>query len=117
MLTSKLLPPVDNRLDFHQTRESAAETACTGIAEDFCDIGQGPARFRKQPASHIQANLRKHCAVACAHTTEMTLQRPRADLAGASCAIYGCVTMPQRRDDGRADSVRRRQTDSSHLLV
>ncbi|BBC03301.1 hypothetical protein BE61_87670 [Bradyrhizobium elkanii USDA 61] len=117
LFIGKLLPPVDNGLNFHQTRESAAETARTGIAEEFCDVGQGLARVCEQLTSHIQANLRKHCAIACAHTAEMTLQRPRADLANASCAIYGCVTLSQRRDNGRADRLGRRQTDGSHLSV
>jgi hypothetical protein len=101
-----LLLSVNNGLNFHQTHESTAETACIGIAEEFCDMGQALARVHEQAASNIQANLRKHCAVACAHATEMTLQRARADFAGASRAIESCVTVSQRRDNGRADGLR-----------
>jgi hypothetical protein len=36
----------------------------------------------------------------------MTLQRARADFAGASRAIESCVTVSQRRDNGRADGLR-----------
>lgn len=43
MLTGKLLPPVNNGLNFHQTREDAAEAACVGISKEFCDTRQALA--------------------------------------------------------------------------
>ncbi|MCP1840133.1 hypothetical protein ACVIHI_006950 [Bradyrhizobium sp. USDA 4524] len=48
MFIGKLLSPVDNGLNFHQTRESAAETARIGITEEFCDVGQGLARVPEE---------------------------------------------------------------------
>jgi hypothetical protein len=102
MLTGKLLLSVNNGLNFHQTHEGAAEAACIGIAEEFCDIGKPPGGVREQAASDAQANLRKHFAVTCAHAAKMALQRARADLEGASGTIEGCVTVSQRRDNGRA---------------
>lgn len=46
-LTGKLLPPINNRLNFHQTRERAAKAACVGIAEEFSDIQQALAWIRE----------------------------------------------------------------------
>lgn len=43
MLTDKLLPPIDNWLNLHQTRESAAEAACVGIPKEFRDFRQALA--------------------------------------------------------------------------
>jgi hypothetical protein len=80
-LAGKLLLSIDDGLNVHQTHENAAEAACIGIAEEFCDIGQGLARTREESARDVQANLCKHRAVAGAHAAEMTLQRPRTDLA------------------------------------
>lgn len=103
MLTGKLLPPVNNGLNFRQTHESAAEAACVGVAEEFGYVRQALARVREKAARDVQANIREHFAVACAHAPEMTLQRARADLEGAGSTIQSCVTVSQRRDHDGAD--------------
>ena len=114
MLTGKLLPPVNNGLNFHQTREVAAEAARIGIAEEFSDIRQALAGVREQAAGDIQANFREHFAVTCAHAAQMTLQRAWADLECASRTVEGRVTMRQRCDNERPDCAGRRQMDSFH---
>ena len=103
LLTGKLLLPVDNGLNFHQARESAAEAACVGIPKEFSDFRQALARVGEQMASDVQANLGKHFAVTRAHAAEMTLQRPRADFECAGGTIESSITVLQRRDNGRAN--------------
>ncbi|MGN8546539.1 hypothetical protein ACQPTN_17500 [Bradyrhizobium sp. 13971] len=52
--------------------------------------------FGEQSARDLQANLGKYFAMACAHASQMTLQRTSADLERTSRAIKGYrVTMPQ----------------------
>ena len=103
MLTGKLLPPVNNGLNFHQTHEGAAEAACVGITEEFGNIRQGLAGIREQAAGDLQADLGKHFAVTGAYAPQVTLQCTSADFERTGRAIKGCVTLPQRCDDGGAD--------------
>lgn len=102
ILTGKLLLPVNNRLNFHQTHERAAEATCVGIPEGFGDIGQTLGAF-EQPAGDVQASLREHLAVTCAHAAEMALQCARADLELSRRTVDSCVALSQRRDDDSAD--------------
>ena len=95
MLAAPLLPPISDRLNFHQTRKGAAEAARVGITEQFCDIRQALARIGQQAARDLEADLVKHFAVACAHAFEMTLQRAPAGFERISRAIEGCVTVSQ----------------------
>lgn len=113
----KLLLPISDGLDFHQTHESTAEAACIAVAYEFRDLGQTLAWIQEQAASDVQANLHEHFAVAGAHAAKMTLQRARADLEGAGGSIKSCVTVTQQRDNDCADRLGRRQSDSSHWLV
>lgn len=105
-LAGTLLPPVNNGLNFHQARERTAEAACVAVAEEFGDIRQGLARIDEQPARNFQAQLCKHFAVTRAQAPEMTLQRTPADFERTGRAIEGCVTVPQRCDNGRADRLK-----------
>ena len=77
-LAVSLLPPINNRLNFHQAHEGAAEAAWAGVTEAQGDIRNPLVGFHEQMASRVEANFRDHFAVAGAHLTEMTLKRTRA---------------------------------------
>lgn len=113
----KLLSPVGNGSNSHQAHENAAEAAWVRIAEEFRDIREALAGLCEQTTRHFEANLREHFAVTCAHSTEVTLQRADADLQRAGGSIESCVTMSQRRGNGRADDMNWRRADSSHRQV
>ena len=103
MLTGKVLFPVNDRLNFHQTRKASAEAAGVAISDEFGDIRQAVTRLHEQAAGDAQANLRKHFAVSGTQIAEMTLQRARADPQRPRCAIEGRVAPSQRCGNNRAN--------------
>jgi hypothetical protein len=95
MLAAPLLPPISDRLNFHQTRKGAAEAARVGVTEEFRDFCQALIRIGEQAAGDLQPDCGQHFAVACAHTFEVTLQCAATDFQRIGGAIKGCVTLPQ----------------------
>lgn len=103
MPAATLLPPINDRLNFHQTHESAAEAARVLVSKRFCNIRQALTRIRQQTAGNLKSDFVEHLAVARAHAFEMTLQCAPANSERMRCAIEGCVTVPQRCNEGGAD--------------
>jgi hypothetical protein len=73
-LAASLLPPINDRLNFHQTHEGAAEAARAGIAEAQGDIREPLVRLDKQVTGRFETNLRNNFTVAGTNRSEMTLQ-------------------------------------------
>ncbi len=69
-----VLPPIGDRLNFHQTHEGAAEAAGAGITKTEGDVGNALVGLNKKMASGIETHLGDHLAVTDTCLCEMTLQ-------------------------------------------
>ena len=105
---------VDDRLNFHQTCKSPAKTTWVCVSKKIGDVRQSFTWIDQHSARDLYAYLIEHFAVAGAHASKMTLQRARANFQSTTSSIHGCVTMPQGRDDSRADRLGGGSSYSSH---